>query len=187
MFIMVHKICSLFIFVLTSFVLPVLAGDDIDRLVGAVKNLSIENSKSVKKMTWNEQEEARKLLNRIDFIRLDLQAIESSALAHTHRLADSYGLESRNRKKINKFIRSTIKNSRKLHDLFENDLSFFPQKIKISILEQENHLQAIYYDVSTIQSLQEALDRIEKFQKVFQNFVEIILFQFLKKTYPQIF
>ncbi len=184
---MVKKTCSLFIFVLTSFILPVLAQDDIDLLAGPVKNLSIENPRSAKKITWSDRETAKELLNRVDFIRIDLQAIESAALGHARQVVYSYQIDSKNRKKINKLIRSTIKKSRKLHDLFENDLSFFPQKIKFSILEEENHLQALYYDVSTIQSVLEALDSIEKFHKAFQNLVEISLFHFLKETYPQIF
>lgn len=171
---MFHNIWILFLFVLTTFVLP-------------VSSMPVEYPSIYSEMTWEDREEAMKLLNRIDFIRLDLYAIKGAALSNAKRIAQNDQPDSDEKKVIKKIKYSALKNASKLHDLFEHDLSFFPQEIQFSIKEQERHLQELYYDFCTIQSVQDALDRVENFHKAIENLVEISLFHFLKEKYPKMF
>lgn len=187
MFIMLRKFCSLFIFVLASLVGCAWAEADIDFLVTAVGKLNIEYSEPMNEMSWAEKEEALKLLNRIDFISLDLLAIKGAAQSYAKRAAQSYQLNSQSKKAIKKIISLAIKHASKFHDLFDTDLSFFPEEIQVTIKNQEQHLQALYYDIQSIQSVQGALDRIESFHKAIQYLIEVSLFHFLRSTYPQIF
>ncbi|MBS1988447.1 hypothetical protein JST56_05650 [Candidatus Dependentiae bacterium] len=184
---MLRKFCSLFIFVLAGLVGCACAEEGVDSLVTAVRKLSVEYSEPINEMSWAEKEEALRLLNRIDFISLDLLAIKGAAQSSAYRAAQSYQLNSRNKKAIKKVISLAIKHASKFYDLFDTDLSFFPEEIQVTIKNQEQHLQALYYDTQSIQSVQGALDRIESFHKATQYLIEVSLFHFLRSTYPQMF